>query len=138
MTEKVFEEVFKAYTRFLKDNGVYKRAMELHSTHNKDCNDTLPIIKKKLCELSSPIYFISNVFMFCAWAGTSEGEDFWWKISVKWEIKCALENIGGEVINNLRLVMLDIMGILREIPDKLTKEERNYFKDSLQKIKALT
>lgn len=90
------EGILKIYKRFLKENGVYTRAMYLHlnGCGRKSRKITPEKFKNKLSYFSDPMCLLSNVGIFCIWRESSEGDYFWWKISNKWKIKCINECIG--------------------------------------------
>lgn len=85
----LFDEAYKAYKRFLKDEGVYKRAMEIHSLKGEFNEHS---IKKKL-SMVRPSQWIQNSMAFYQWCYTPEGETFWWPISILWQIKCLQQEI---------------------------------------------
>ena len=73
-----FNKVFKFYLRFLKEEGVYHRALSIHGKNNK-------ISAKKV--LQDDILFthwIQHEDTFCLWSSTKEGKDFWWIIHLQW------------------------------------------------------
>lgn len=88
------QEIAKIYIRFLKDNGIFKRALELHYTHNCGIavgGGNCDVLLKTLRYTDYPFQFIHDSATFCIWRDTEEGEDYWWIKSLLWGIEC-LEN----------------------------------------------
>ena len=79
-----FKDAFKRYKRFIKEKGVFHKVMSIHS---KEVNAET-ILKKH-----SPFNWLRDTGTFCIWAETNEGERFWWRISLEWQIKCIEESI---------------------------------------------
>ena len=76
-----FDEAYKAYKRFLKEKGVYTRALKIHSKgmfNEREIRENLFKIK--------PSQWIQDGSVFCSWDRTSEGGLFWWSISILWQI----------------------------------------------------
>ena len=84
-----FDEAYKIYKRFLKDEGIFRRALEIHS-ECRHLNEHL--IKKKLF-LTMPSQWIQSCGTFCQWCRSPEGDKFWWPISILWQIKCLQQDI---------------------------------------------
>ena len=88
--EQIEDKVFNIYKRFLKDNGVFHRAMQVHKQRmNKMGAEHFLYWLNK-----DPMKIMSNADMFTTWANTKERKLFWWKISNRWKIKCLKEKIG--------------------------------------------
>jgi len=83
-----FDEAYKAYKRFLKEKGVYTRALKIHS---KGLFNERVIIKKLLA--IKPSDWIQNGSVFCSWCRTPEGDLFWWSVSILWQITCLEHDI---------------------------------------------
>lgn len=83
-----FDEAYKAYKRFLKEKGVYARALKIHSKglfNERVIRERLFIIK--------PSQWIQDGSVFCSWRRTSEGDLFWWSVSILWQITCLEHDI---------------------------------------------
>ena len=83
-----FENIFKVFLRFLKEEGVYHRALSIYGKNKRNVKD---ILKRDLCFT----HWIQHEDTFCLWHTTDEGKDFWWIIHLLWLIKC-LDFCGGE------------------------------------------
>ena len=84
------KNVFNIYKRFLKDNGVFYRTMQIHKVRMNKMG-----IERFMNYFNiSPQQILSDSNMFTTWASTKEKKIFWWKISNKWKIKCLKEKIG--------------------------------------------
>jgi len=87
------DKIIKKYKRFLKENGIYQRAIELHSYHN--CKKTILSlygdIKKfnfKSLLAYNPKDWMQSTALFCLWSGTKEGEKYWFEKSILWLSQC--------------------------------------------------
>lgn len=91
-----FEEAKKRYERFLKEMGVYKRAIQIHN------NGPIPFKKKSVLgrigypeilktNSAYPRGWIQTSGIFCTWAKSPEKDVFWWPISLLWQAEC-IEN----------------------------------------------
>jgi len=78
-----FDDIFKAYKRFLKEEGVFKRAFELHSNGAFGEEG----IKRKLLS-RRPCDWIQDSYAFCGWYDTPEGVCLWWPLCLLWKIEC--------------------------------------------------
>lgn len=76
--------VSKHYIRFLKEQGVYRRALSLHK---RNLNGNV----KKIFLTYRPASWVQNTSAFCVWSQTREGDIFWWPISILWQCECTLE-----------------------------------------------
>lgn len=89
-----FDTNFKRYKRFMKDNGLYARMMQIHlgecSSHNKRIFSEL---KSFLCNTVEPFSWIQGAAAFCSWSSTKEGDLFWWLISIRWQAICIKESL---------------------------------------------
>lgn len=84
------DKVFNEYKRFLKNNGVFCRAMQIH----KQRMDKMGAERFLYWFNKDPLRIMSNADMFTSWAESKERKLFWWKISNRWKIKCLKEKIG--------------------------------------------
>ena len=85
------QEITKIYIRFLKDNGIFRRAIELHRTHNKSIavkNFNRNKLLRVLRYTNYPFQFMSDSTAFCTWDDTIEGNEYWWIKSLLWKIEC--------------------------------------------------
>jgi hypothetical protein len=105
-----FDEVKKRYERFLKEMGVYKRAIEIHSGRvNGLCkrNIAYPTIIKAN---TYPRSWIHSSGTFCTWSRTPEKDVFWWAISLLWQYECYENNIlldGYSYVHNIMFLKDD-------------------------------
>jgi len=76
--------IYKHYIRFLKEQGVYRRALSLHK---RNFNGNV----KKIFLTFRPSSWVQNSSAFCVWCQTREGDIFWWPISILWQCECTLE-----------------------------------------------
>jgi hypothetical protein len=83
-----FEEKVKIYKRFLKDNGVFKRTLDIHckGTYKKPKIYRFPDCLKR----TSTLGWIQDSDCFCTWCHTREGDLFWWALSLLWQEQCYL------------------------------------------------
>lgn len=84
------KNVFNIYKRFLKDNGVFYRAMQIH----KQKMDKFGVERFMNYFIEDPKTIMSTSTLFTIWANTKEKKIFWWNISNKWKVKCLKEKIG--------------------------------------------
>ena len=75
--------VSKHYIRFLKEQGVYRRALSLHK---RNLNGNV----KNIFLTYRPATWVENASAFCIWSKTREGDIFWWPISILWQCECVL------------------------------------------------
>ena len=88
-----FDKIFKIYSRFLKEEGIYHRTLSIHGGNGK--------LSAKNA-LKGDILFthwIQHEDTFCLWSRTKEGKDFWWIIHLQWLIRC-LDFCNGELIGS--------------------------------------
>ena len=75
--------VSKHYIRFLKEQGVYRRAL---SIHRRNFNGKISAIFFTY----RPAAWLQNSSAFCCWGHTREGDIFWWPISILWQCECII------------------------------------------------
>lgn len=83
-----FDEVKKRYERFLKEMGVYKRAVDIHSGRVHGLykrSIAYPVVIKNN---TYPRTWIQSSGTFCTWSRTPEKDVFWWGISLLWQYEC--------------------------------------------------
>jgi len=80
-----FEEAKKRYERFLKEMGVYRRAIQIHTYGTGKRRYGYPTILKINCHVRS---WIQSSGTFCTWLRTPEKDVFWWAISLLWQYEC--------------------------------------------------
>ena len=141
------QEIAKIYIRFLKDNGIFKRALELHYTHNRGIvvkNNNRDVLLKALRHSDYPFQFISDSGTFCIWRDTEEGEDYWWMKSLLWRIEC-LENESIRRLLSMNAVGENVRRIKysweilnsKTHNNKFNKETKNILKSLGEYIKEL-
>lgn len=108
-----FNKILKIYLRFLKEEGVYHRALSIHSGNGK-IN-----AKKALQDDILFTHWIQHEETFCLWSSTKEGKDFWWIIHLQWLIKC-LDFCNGERIGHSIFIL-----------------DKSYVKNSIEKFLSL-
>ena len=99
-----FDEVKKRYERFLKEMGVYKRAIEIHSGRKIAYQD---IIKAN----TYPRSWIQSCGTFCTWSKTPEKDVFWWAISLLWQYECHENRIlldGNNYVHDVKYLKHDL------------------------------
>lgn len=129
------KNVFNIYKRFLKDNGVFYRAMQIH----KQRMDKMGAERFLYWFNKDPLAIISNADMFTSWAGTKEKKIFWWKISNRWKIKCLKEKIG--YYKYTKWDYNKVISMLLRFEEKheldITKEEFNFVDSSISELNEL-
>ena len=98
-----FDEVKKRYERFLKEMGVYKRAIDIHSRRENVLPKRGIAYQSKLKANTFPRSWIQSSGTFCTWSRTPEKDVFWWAISLLWQYECNENNIlldGYNYVNN--------------------------------------
>ena len=85
------KEAIKRYKRFLKEVGAYSSAKKIHISSAFRFNTDIEnlFLKSK----NAPFLWMNNVNTFCAWFNTKEGVNYWWKVSLMWQMICIIENI---------------------------------------------
>ena len=133
-----FEEKVKIYKRFLKENGVYKRVIEIH------CNGTYYDRKKRkfptCLEHFGILTWIQNSNCFCTWYYTKEGDLFWYALSVLWQMHCYItescdlknENKIYIITNFLNRLNNDFFDYYKTI----SEENKELVKNIYEKIKS--
>jgi hypothetical protein len=108
-----FDEAVKIYIRFLKEHGAYKRAIEIHMHGEKERErETTFIASLKMCD--SWHNWLQDDYCFCLWRFTKENEEFWWALSILWQIMCIYKNIlSVKYINKKTLIQSCINSIDR-------------------------
>jgi len=78
MADKIIINLFK---RFLKERNIFSRACKILLFDDRSGT------KKRETFLNTdknPKTWFKSTHIFCYWCTTSEGNNFWWKISVLW------------------------------------------------------
>jgi hypothetical protein len=86
-------QVVKRYKRFLKEENVYKRVIDLHMESEYSKKFEVHSLEKLLSKCNTPDEFIWYARVFCIWDKTSEGDNFWWFMSSLWRGICIFENL---------------------------------------------
>ena len=105
-----FENIFKIFLRFLKEEGVYHRVLSIYGRDKRNVKD---VLKRDLCFT----HWIQHEDTFCLWQSTGEGRDFWWLIHLLWLIKCldicgGIYNFNGHYTFDEQYVRMTIKGFL--------------------------
>lgn len=118
--------VSKHYIRFLKEQGVYRRALSLHK---RNLNGNV----KNIFLTYRPATWVENASAFCVWSQTSEGDIFWWPISILWQCECVLNQYDeyNTPDGMVRLIDVYIDFFNRHIGEEIT----NIPKDTIGKLK---
>ena len=100
-----FDEVKKRYERFLKEMGVYKRAIDIHSRRENVLPKRGIAYQSKLKANTFPRSWIQSSGTFCTWSRTPEKDVFWWAISLLWQYECYENDILLDGYNYVHNVM---------------------------------
>lgn len=79
------KKILKLYMRFLKEEGIYYRAIKIHKNAAKKRN-----LEKyfDVFNVTPPDMWIQNSYIFCHWLETKEGQMFWWLKDIYWKFEC--------------------------------------------------
>lgn len=123
-----FDTIFKRYKRFMKDNGLYTRMMQIHlgkcSSHNKRKFSEL---KSILCNDIEPYSWIQGADVFCTWSLTKEGDLFWWLTNIRWQVICIKESFFENPTREksfIELLNSNLVGIVNCYKNFLSKENK--------------
>ncbi len=97
-----FDEAVKIYIRFLKEHGVYKRAIEIHKYGAREGDRDIPF-KEALKKSEHWYNWLQDDNCFCLWRDTKELDDFWWALSILWQIMCVYKDITGVINVNKKI-----------------------------------
>ncbi len=86
-----FDEIKKRYERFLKEMGVYKRVIDIHSGRVNGLPKRNISYQTIIKANTYPRSWIQSCGTFCTWSRTPEKDVFWWAISLLWQAEC-IEN----------------------------------------------
>jgi len=106
-----FDEVKKRYERFLKEMGVYKRAIEIHSKRTNELSKTNIAYQFALKANTYPRSWIQSCGTFCTWSKTPEKDVFWWAISLLWQYECHENRIlldGNNYVHDVKYLKHDL------------------------------
>ena len=95
-----FDEAVKIYTRFLKEHGVFKRAIEIHKYGARERETTFEASLRK-CDYW--YNWLQDDYCFCLWRYTKERDEFWWALSILWQIMCVYKDITGVINVNKKI-----------------------------------
>jgi hypothetical protein len=95
------DQIVKRYKRFLKENGIYKRAISIHMNSYDFRKENCKSLSNLFSTCSQPDDFLKLISKFCVWAQTPEGRGYWWALSLHWREICLAENF--ENLNSLYL-----------------------------------
>lgn len=85
------KEAIKRYKRFLKEVGKYSSVKKIHISSAFKFNTDIENLFLK--SPKAPFLWMNDVNTFCAWSNTKEGVNYWWKVSLMWQMICIIENI---------------------------------------------
>jgi hypothetical protein len=108
----------KVFFRFLKENGVFARCIEIYKKsliRNKHTN-----ISDLLIPIQ-PYSWIQSSNGFCSWCRTVEGDMFWWGLSLSWQCDCVVNNYIADTYNKQSYLRTLINNI-----NDYTKSYKNY------------
>lgn len=132
------EEKIKIFKRFLKEQGVYSRAMWLYA------NDIARGKKNVIAALSASRHWdwLSDMDIFCLWSSTKEGRKVWAKINILWRMMIVERNIGlldGELKQALQSIFESIEEYEEEDSDEKWGEQEFIIesKTKLNELKKL-
>lgn len=86
---KDIKVIQKVFFRFLKENGVFARCIEIYKKS---------LIKNGRTSISDllipiqPYSWIQSSNGFCSWCRTVEGDMFWWGLSLSWQCECVVND----------------------------------------------
>lgn len=133
-----FKEVKKRYERFLKEMGVYKRAIDIHSGR-------INVLPKKNIAYQAiikantfPRSWIQSSGTFCTWSRTPEKDVFWWAISLLWQYECNENSImldGNNYVHNVMYLKEDFRRYLEYYNN--IGNEKNYSSISINTLEKL-
>lgn len=138
-------KLIKEYMRFLKNEGIYHRAMSIHGSHipfsgRRQLNEEYVVHSKSLIESAlktlntysnRPGQFISNCLSFCDWSYTKEGRGYWYAKSILWRWYLYKSLNRNETCD----FKYHIRNILCDFSDKLTKDTTLRLKNILKEIR---
>ena len=111
------EEKINIFKRFLKEQGVYSRAMWLYA--NCIARDKKNVIAALIA--SRPWEWLSDMDIFCLWTDTEEGRKLWAKVNILWRMMIVERNIDlldGELKQALQSICESIEGYEEEDRDE--------------------
>ena len=133
-----FDEVKKRYERFLKEMGVYKRAIDIHSKSVNGLPKRGIAYQAKIKSNTYPRSWIQSSGTFCTWSRTPEKDVFWWAISLLWQYECYENNIlldGYNYVHNVMFLKDDFRRYL-EYCDNI-RNEKNFSSVSINTLEKL-
>jgi len=80
----------KEYFRFLKEYGVFSKAMAIHKGKIKRFNY---LGLSDLLDTCDPYVWIQNSNVFCTWSRSDEGDLFWWGVCILWQCECVFKGL---------------------------------------------
>ena len=99
MNCKQYKKAKKIYFRFLKDHGIFNRAIWLHKNGDDgSIKRTAPMtldVALNYCE--NPIGWIQSSGCFCTWIETDEGQMYWHDISELWKLECIEKGLEKDI-----------------------------------------
>lgn len=139
-----FDKNVKKYKRFLKEYGLFKRAIHIHQYGADFCTVREETRKFPDCLLEhDPCNWIQNPRAFCSWARTNEGDCFWWSISLLWQLTICCDDsfskdyfLRESMVRYANSFLKHIRIIPRNYKRKLNERIINEIKDKVNKIKT--
>jgi len=80
----IFEESFNLFKRFLKEDGIYIKAMKIYD--HEPWGEIGKMSIKDRFKHMSPVRWLTSENLFCDWSKSKEGRKFWFKKNILWKI----------------------------------------------------
>lgn len=140
-----FDEAVKIYTRFLKEHGVFKRAIEIHKYGARE-REKETTFEASLRKCDYWYEWLQDDYCFCLWRYTKEHDEFWWALSILWQVTCFHNDITGVINVNRRIRLQECINSIDRYNDWFSCHENtglscidektiNELKDKINKYK---
>ena len=133
-----FDEVKKRYERFLKEMGVYKRAIDIHSGRVNELSKRNIAYQAIIKTNTYPRSWIQSNGTFCTWSRTPEKDGFWWAISLLWQYECCENDIlldGYNYVHNVMYLKEDFKRYLEYYNNIGDEKNSSISINTLEKLK---
>ena len=133
-----FDEVKKRYERFLKEMGVYKRAIDIHSGRVNELSKRNIAYQAIIKTNTYPRSWIQSNGTFCTWSRTPEKDVFWWAISLLWQYECCENDIlldGYNYVHNVMYLKEDFKRYLEYYNNIGDEKNSSISINTLEKLK---
>ena len=133
-----FDEVKKRYERFLKEMGVYKRAIDIHSGRVNELSKRNIAYQAIIKTNTYPRSRIQSNGTFCTWSRTPEKDVFWWAISLLWQYECCENDIlldGYNYVHNVMYLKEDFKRYLEYYNNIGDEKNSSISINTLEKLK---